>query len=92
MNTNIALKFLRSKEWTMGNGQCHECCGNKPRKGWWTDTVGHAPTCKLAKAIESLGGKIVWERENHSKARRESARFWKMIIRKAAEDQARSEP
>jgi len=70
MNTNIAIKFLRSKEWTMGNGQCHECYGHKPRNGWWTDTVGHAPTCKLAKSIETLGGKVVWERKNHSKAAR----------------------
>lgn len=70
------LKFLREKEWTMGNGQCHECCGKAPRQRWWTETVGHRKDCKLAKSIESLGGKVAWEHFNHSKKRREHLRWW----------------
>jgi len=62
------IKYLKSKEWTMGNGQCHECCGNKPRHGWWTPTIGHRKGCKLAICLEELNVKVVWERKNHSKA------------------------
>lgn len=64
-----ALKYLRLNEWTMGNGQCPDCCGSKPRAGWWTETVGHRLGCKKAEAIESLGGKVTWEWFNHSKKR-----------------------
>ena len=70
MTTSPALRFLLRDEWTMGNGQCHECYGCKPRRGWWTDTVGHKPTCQLALAIQSLGGKVTWERKNYSRRRR----------------------
>lgn len=55
----------------MGNGQCHECCGCEPRRGWHTKTVGHKQGCGIAEAIQELGGKVVWERENHSRSRRE---------------------
>lgn len=79
----IALAFLRKDEWTMGNGQCHVCCGCKPRRGWWTETVGHERGCKLAKAIEALGGKVVWSHENHSKRRRSLEKWfrdaWKRV-------------
>lgn len=70
MKTSKALKYLRKIEWAMGNGQCEECEGCSPYHEWWTETVGHTKNCKLAKAIESLGGKVEWERPNHSKARR----------------------
>lgn len=75
----IALRYLRSSEWTMGNGQCPDCCGSKPRAGWWTDTVGHKHHCARAKAIEALGAKVVWERFNHSKRRREHAAFFREL-------------
>jgi hypothetical protein len=65
----------------MGNGQCHDCCGNQPRKGWWTNTVGHRRGCALALAIESLGAPVVWERENRSKARREHERRGEKMFR-----------
>jgi len=59
-----SLKYLLRQEWSMGNGQCPECCGSKPDMGWWTETVGHKPGCELAKAIESAGGKVEWEHSN----------------------------
>lgn len=77
-----ALKYLRKDEWTMGNGQCHDCCGSAPRRGWWTKTVGHKKYCRLAKAIESLGGKVVWEKENKSKRRFQIERFFKSVSEK----------
>ncbi len=67
MNIKPAIRFLKSIEWTMGNGQCDACCGHAPRQGWWTETVGHKRTCRLAKALASLGVPVVWERPNHSK-------------------------
>ena len=54
------IKYLKSKEWSIGNGQCPQCCGCKPRKGWWTDTVGHELNCLLAKSLQEIGIKVVW--------------------------------
>ena len=79
--TLTALIYLRKHEWAMGNGQCGECEGFAPRKGWWTATVGHKKNCQLAKAIESLGGKVEWERPNHSKVRKEFDKMNKNIAR-----------
>lgn len=61
-----AVEFLRGKEWTMGNGQCHSCTGMKP--GLWyphpcctsPDQEGHKVGCTLAAALESLGEKVVY--------------------------------
>ena len=77
--TLTALVYLRKHEWTTGNGQCEECAGCAPRKGWWTETVGHKKNCQLGKAIESLGGKVEWERPNHSKAHREFVKLTKRM-------------
>lgn len=56
-----ALDYLRKKEWSMGNGQCPECCG--VHEGWLghplylTDEgIGHKTECDLAAAIKSAGG------------------------------------
>lgn len=70
LKTAKALSFLRSKEWAMGNGQCDECCGLAPGK-WFSKThphpvcrskrdEGHMKGCKVAEAITSLGGKVVY--------------------------------
>jgi hypothetical protein len=67
---NKTIKHLRKREWSMGNGQCHDCCGSQPNVGWWTKTVGHERGCKLALCLEELREKVVWERENKSKATR----------------------
>jgi hypothetical protein len=75
------LKYLRADEWTMGNGQCHDCYGLKPRAGWWTDTVGHRHDCKKAKSIEALGGKVVWEQFNHSRRRIAMNKFFAKVFK-----------
>lgn len=56
-----SLEYLKNKEWSMGNGQCHECCG--AHEGWYghpcymeSESIGHEKTCSLAKAIKELGG------------------------------------
>lgn len=50
----------------MGNGQCHDCCGNEPGK-WYPhpcvetpEEEGHQPNCAIAKSLESLGEKVVY--------------------------------
>lgn len=64
-----ALRYLKTHEWIVGHGQCPKCFGCKPRRGWWTEMVGHKAGCALAMAIRSLGGNVTWERTNHSKKR-----------------------
>ena len=58
----MALKYLQDKEWSMGNGQCPECCGTPA--SWHghllyktADTIGHEKDCTLAAAIKEVGGK-----------------------------------
>ena len=86
MNKNT-ISYLKSKEWSMGNGQCPECYGHKPRNKWWTDTVGHKSSCVLAKVL--LENKIspVYERPNHSKERANMNRFFKNVCKKIGEKQ-----
>lgn len=57
-----ALKYLLSKEWGMGNGQCPECFG-VPEEGhgrhpahYSAEFIGHDLDCMLAKSIKELGG------------------------------------
>lgn len=57
-----AMRYLLEKEWSMGNGQCPECCGVPA--SWHghplyltTENIGHKKGCKLAAAIRSAGGK-----------------------------------
>lgn len=52
--------YLRKREWSMGNGQCPECCGVPP--SWHghpchmtTDTIGHERDCDLAAALVAAG-------------------------------------
>jgi len=53
--------YLTKKEWTMGNGQCYECCGLKPGFGAGSaspataDETGHTKKCKFAKMLVELG-------------------------------------
>lgn len=56
-----ALDYLLKQEWSMGNGQCPECCGVP--ESWHghplhmtPDTIGHQKKCKLAASIKELGG------------------------------------
>lgn len=64
-----ALEYLRNKEWSMGNGQCPECCGCNPDANWWTQRVGHDFDCDLALAIQELGGTAKFDQENTSPSR-----------------------
>jgi len=57
----MGLDYLLKQEWSMGCGQCPECCG-KP-ESWFgnihcltADTIGHKKDCGLAEAIKELGG------------------------------------
>jgi len=60
------INYLQNKEWSMGNGQCPECCGVSP--GWLghplhltPETVGHKKNCPLAAALEESGVVVVRE-------------------------------
>ena len=52
---------LTKKEWSMGNGQCYECCGLKPGFGAGSaspataDETGHKRKCWHAKMLVELG-------------------------------------
>ena len=58
------IQWLRKDEWTMGNGQCPDCCGCKP--GGWvghpcvptSDYEGHEKGCPRAESLEELGEKV----------------------------------
>jgi hypothetical protein len=54
------LKYLKDKEWSMGNGQCPECCGVP--ESWHghpgnltPETIGHNPDCVMAQMLRDLG-------------------------------------
>jgi len=64
---SASLKYLQDREWSMGNGQCPDCCRAKPGIGWWTDTVGHREGCPLAVALGELGAAPEMERDNPEK-------------------------
>ena len=60
-----SLKYLLKREWSMGNGQCPDCCGVP--KSWlghplYLDGsgIGHEPKCSLAAAIAGAGGKPLY--------------------------------
>jgi hypothetical protein len=67
-----AIKQLRNMEWSMGNGQCPQCHGCRPNKGWWTKTVGHQKNCGIALALKELGANVQFEKINKSKKTRPS--------------------
>ena len=60
-----AVRWLLNLEWSMGNGQCPECCGL--HAGWLADyfpgigprytkkDIGHKRGCGLAAALVALG-------------------------------------
>lgn len=57
----MALDYLLKQEWSMGNGQCPECCGVP--ESWHghslyttSDEIGHELDCELAESIKDLGG------------------------------------
>jgi len=52
------------KEWSMGNGQCPDCCGHAPNKHWWTDFIGHELDCPLAALLKDAGHSPVMKQLN----------------------------
>lgn len=58
------IKYLRKREYKMGNGQCPDCCGQKPNIGWWTNHIGHELNCPLAKSLTVLGEMAVYKKLN----------------------------
>ncbi len=63
------IKYLRKKEWSMGHGQCPECCGVSHE--WLGDinyltskNLGHLKTCSLAKALEDLDEYVLYRGES----------------------------
>ena len=53
--------YLSQKEYSMGHGQCPECCGLHPEFGLGSanpaapDQTGHYKKCKFAKMLKELG-------------------------------------
>ena len=44
-------RYLRRKEWSMGNGQCGECCGLEPDR---LENPGHHKDCAFARLLLEL--------------------------------------
>ena len=63
-----ATRYLKKREWSMGNGQCPDCEGVPA--SWHghplhmkTDSIGHEAGCKLAAALRELGQKPLMKGE-----------------------------
>lgn len=57
---NDTIQYLKNREWSMGNGQCPECCGCP--ESWLghpchldSKSLGHKKDCILAKMMEEHG-------------------------------------
>lgn len=57
-------KDIGDYQWSLGNGQCPVCLGNRPGMGWWTDRVGHNRGCALGQTMEAAGLEVFWSRLN----------------------------
>ena len=62
---NPALEYLRKREWSMGNGQCPDCCGVS--QSWLghpayltAEKLGHKADCQLAAALKSEGADVLY--------------------------------
>ena len=63
-----AVEYLRKREWSMGNGQCPDCCGVP--ESWHghpchltAATIGHSQDCPLADALRHAGEKPLMKGE-----------------------------
>jgi hypothetical protein len=72
-----AKKFLLNKQWSMGNGQCPECCGVP--ENWLghpchldSSNLGHKKNCPLAKALEDVGVKPLYVGQSKLKKKYEN--------------------
>ena len=68
---NKVTKYLRKREWSMGNGQCPDCGGVPER--WHghplhmtTNTIGHEAECDLAESLAACGEKPLMKGEFRS--------------------------
>lgn len=59
------IKFLKDKEWSLGNGQCPECYGVP--ESWLghplylnSKGIGHKDNCTIAKAMKDVGLKPLY--------------------------------
>lgn len=55
-----AIKALREREWTMGNGQCEICHGldthwYETGQEWEASAIGHEKGCAVSLALQVLG-------------------------------------
>jgi len=71
-----ALKYLKEREWSMGNGQCPDCYG--VHEGWYgesyldTKSIGHKKDCSLAASLLDLGGSPLFKGDYKSDKEYES--------------------
>lgn len=81
--STAALEYLFKKEWTRGHGQCDECGGCSPRAfGDQSEYLGHKLDCQHAKAIESLGGNVIWRYKNESEGYKKHMEGWRQMMAK----------
>jgi hypothetical protein len=58
--------YLTKKEWSMGNGQCDECCGLGPNwaKGCLNEPLpeetGHKRNCEFAKMLVEMDFDVLY--------------------------------
>lgn len=74
------IKYLKLKEWLLGNGQCPECYACKPGNKWWTEYVGHENNCIIAKMLEEANQKVVYKKLNKNKTRKEFIKRGKSLL------------
>lgn len=63
-------RYLQKKEWSMGHGQCPECCGLSlewsqelfiPRR---PEECGHRKDCDFARLLQELGMDVLFRRKH----------------------------
>lgn len=67
MPSRKTLDYLSKKEYSMGNGQCHECGGLKPNifTRYSKGSHGHKRGCGFARVISEAGASVVYRKEVH---------------------------
>ena len=68
-----AIEYLKKREWSMGNGQCPDCCGVP--ESWHghpchmtAETIGHESGCSLAETLREMGERPLMKGEFKSDA------------------------
>jgi hypothetical protein len=55
-------RYLKKKEWSMGHGQCDECCGLGPDWPNWKGNPGHHKDCGFARLLLELGMDVLYKK------------------------------